>query len=128
MVFLFGVAAGYLLSLILPSDVNLKNRMRLKKIEKILTDPEEQERIKDVFNEKTAEAAASFSMAKAQLAHNLNTFKLELDQISKEKYLKAVKDAVDYVAETQELPRRQITALQRYLEKDYDRIKAALNA
>lgn len=126
MVFLTGLAAGYVASLLIPKDVQLRNRNRLMKMKKVLTDPDEQERIMDIFKDRTDEAVTSFQMAKDRLARNLSEMQNKFSDISKDKYIEAVEDALDYVAEYQELPTPQFNALKKYLEGDFRRIKSSL--
>ncbi len=125
-IFLSGLAAGYALSMFIPEKFKNESKARLRQIKAAITNPDERAKIADIFKDQKDEAAASYYMAKGRLAKKLHHLEEEYGEISKDKYLEAIEDAVDYTNEYQEIPTPQLNALKKYLQNDFKRFIAAL--
>jgi hypothetical protein len=127
--FAIGILAGWAASLLMsPEDkakANKAIKVKAKKLKEILTDKKEQQRIKDIFTKKTAEAERIYGSAKEMVITNLAEIKGQLDDIDTQKYKTAVKNAVAQIDKTHQLPKDQLEKLKEYLESDYKKITTA---
>ncbi len=131
--FLMGVSVGLVASWLLPdktlSGSKKKTRAAFNYLKEVLTDTDEQERIKDIFKENTQEAADAYRAAREALMSNLSQVKDTWSKIDKDKYMEIIEDTMDEIREKQSLPLSQMNKLRRYFEADYkfiqDKIKKA---
>jgi gas vesicle protein len=130
---LVGAAVGYAASLFLSPDTKLKHRRNLEakagELKKLLTDPEEQERVRDIFKENTDSAQEKYRRAKFAVISRLSQMRGAIQDIDKQKYARAVEKALDDLREDGELPKTQLDRLKKYLIEDFQKIKSnvALN-
>jgi len=127
-----GAAAGYIASLFVPEETKQKHKRQLttkaEDLDRILRDPQERERVKEIFKKNSQEVTDTFNSVKSELAVNLATLKGSLTQIDKRKYTQAVDQAMNFASEQQQLPSAQLKRLRDYLLADYDRIKKDFQA
>lgn len=126
LVFLSGIAAGYALSMMVPEKFKSESRAKIRQLKEAITNPDERQRIAEIFKDQKEEAVASYYMVKGRLAKNLHSVREEFGEISKDKYIDAIQDAIEYASEYQEIPTPQINALKKYLQNDFERFTAAL--
>lgn len=123
MVFVAGLAAGYVASWFLPEDVKTRQRKMARKkadeLKSILTDPDERERVKDIFKERTQEAMGSYQQARETLMANLSSMRGSWEDINKDKYMEVVNQTIEEIRDNQALPMRQLNKLKQYFEADY---------
>lgn len=122
-IFLAGLTAGYIASWFMPEDWKFKQRKVVRKkiseLQAIMTDPEERERIKDIFKEKTEEALDQYQEARSILMKNLADIKGSWQDIDKDKYLEVVGNTIDEIRDNQALPMKQLQKMRQYFEADY---------
>ena len=132
MIFLAGLAAGYIASWFLPEDMKSKQRKMAKKkmeaLKTILTDPEERERIIDIFKERTDEALSQYQNARQMLMENLSEVKGSWQDIDKDKYMEVVANTIEQIRDDQSLPLRQLNKLKQYFEADYKLIQSKVKS
>ncbi|MGI5841153.1 MAG: hypothetical protein ACOX6N_02990 [Patescibacteria group bacterium] len=125
--FLAGAATGWLVSIFMPEDTRnkVKNEIEDKTsyLKKVMTDPEERERIKDVFSEKTQNTKEKLEDVKNDIANRLAALKGGAQDIDKRKYMRAVQDSIEDMREGNILPEDELNRLRDYLEGDYERIR-----
>lgn len=130
---LVGAAVGYAASLFLSPDTKLKHRQNIEQktdeLKKLLTDKEEQERVKEIFKESSSAAQEKYRRAKFSVISTLSQMRGAIQDIDKQKYTYAVERAVEELKEHGELPKAQLDRLKRYLIEDFQKIKSnvALN-
>lgn len=126
-----GILLGYVASLFIPDSIKNKNKKQIEakavKLKAILTDPEERQRIKEIFNDQSEKARAMYADAKDTLVTNLVALKGSLRDINKQKYLDAVNATITQLRSEKNLPAAQLTRLKEYLQTDYERVRAELN-
>ncbi len=124
--FLAGAATGWLISLFMPDETRskVKNEIEDKAsyLKKAMTDPDERERIKEIFSEKTHDASDKIKEVKDDVAKRLSALRGGVEEIDKRKYLQAVRESVDDMRRGELLPEDELGKLQDYLERDYERI------
>ncbi len=130
---LVGAAVGYAASLFLSPETKLKHRQNIKtktdELKKLLTDKEEQKRVKDIFKENSEAAQERYRRAKFTVISTLSQMRGTIQDIDKQKYTYAVEKALEDLKENGELPKTQLDRLKRYLIEDFQKIKSnvALN-
>jgi succinate dehydrogenase/fumarate reductase flavoprotein subunit len=122
-----GAAIGYITSLFVSQETRVASRkeieMRMKQLEKIMKDPDERQRIKEVFKDQTDEAMSAYHDTRDAVMYNIAQVTTPLEKISKQKYVDAVRDAISDLANRHELPSTQLRKLRAYLESDYNYLK-----
>jgi gas vesicle protein len=125
--FIVGAAVGYITSLFVTPETKQKSKeeveKRLNQLQKIMKDPEERQRIQEVFQSRTDEAVSAYHDARDAVMYNVAQITTPLEKISKQKYVQAVRDAINDIAQRQELPTTQMRKLRSYLESDYEYLK-----
>jgi hypothetical protein len=127
---LLGAALGYAASLFLSPETRAKHRVELERksreLKDILTDPDERERIREIFEENTDQAHTMYTHTKARLVTFLAGIRGGLQEIDKQKYVQAVDKALTELKKDGELPKKQLDRLRKYLTEDYQKIKDAV--
>lgn len=124
---LTGLAIGAGVALLLPD--NWKRSVRRKgeevadQVGALLTDPEERERIAEIFQEKTKNAQTIYNDARTKLAEVLESTGEAIESIDKRKYRKAVSDTMAYIREQHKVPKESLARLRTYLENDLSRLR-----
>jgi len=125
--FLVGVAAGWLASLLIPNDARRELRRTAKDKARALkaafTDPEERERIKEIFTDKTADAREKYLDVKSALIEKFSALRESFGDIDKRKYGQIIRETLDELRREKKLASDQISKLQDYLEHDYQKIR-----
>lgn len=131
MIFLAGAAAGYAVSLFMPNSMKREQKEMLeektRELQEILSDPEQQAKIKEIFSKNTRKAQDIYGAAKDAVILNLARLDGSLSSIDKNKYMEAVKEAVGQVKDEHSVPSDQLKKLAHYLERDFDLFKANLS-
>lgn len=122
-----GIAIGLGLSMLLTPEQREKARKKVQagaqELRKLLTDPAERERIRDIFGDVTAESRQKYMAVKDQLITTLGDLKDGWQDIDKQKYFYLVGDIIDDVRTEQKLTVRQLNKLRKYLEDDYSKLR-----
>lgn len=122
-----GVAIGFGLSMLLSPEQKSKAKHKLQsgaeELKKLMTDPAERDRIKDVFGDMTADSRRKYAEIKDSVVSSLQDVKDGWQSIDKDKYLALVNDSLDELRTEQKLTVRQLNKLRKYLESDYQRLK-----
>lgn len=111
-----GVAAGWLLRKFFQEKYNETHPLSPPQSEKEL--------VTAVFGEYTAEARDYYQEVQAEISRNLRQMKENLEDIDTDKYRELVNEAIENVDHNNELPRRQIDKLRRYLMDDFDQVRS----
>ncbi len=125
--FLVGAVTGWLISLFMPDETRKKVKDEIEEktnyLKRVMTDPDERERIKEIFSEKTQDAGEKIQQVKEDVIKRLSALKGGVEKIDRDKYFQAVKDSIDDMRRGGVLPKDELQKLSDYLERDYDRIR-----
>lgn len=125
--FLVGAVTGWLISLFMPDETRKKVKDEIEEktnyLKRVMTDPDERERIKEIFSEKTQDAGEKIQQVKEDVIKRLSALKGGVEKIDRDKYFQAVKDSIDDMRRGEVLPKDELQKLSDYLERDYDRIR-----
>lgn len=131
LVFALGAAAGYIATLFLSDSTKLKHKKVMKDkardLERIMKDPNERQRVIDVFKEYSDESASYYRQAKENLVSGLASLKGGVTDIDKKKYQRVLDDIIEDFKQTKKIPTKQLDRLRTTLEADYVRIKEHMN-
>lgn len=129
MTFLSGIAVGVAISVLIPpkvkEDAQHTVEEKAAQLKKLLTDPEERARIKDIFGEVTADTRHKYADVKDSLVSSLASMKGGWDQIDKQKYLYLISDMMEELKSEKTLTLRQIAKLKNYLQDDYTKLNSS---
>lgn len=124
---IIGAVLGYLIGLFIPDKARKKQKQELtnksEELKRRLTDPKEREKIQAIFQENSQKATDTYRQAKKYLVTHLSELKGAVSEIDKDKYIKAVKKAIDQIKTDQQVPTKQLAVLKDYLEKDFALLK-----
>ena len=128
---LLGAVAGFALSLLIPNSTKEKNKKLLKakaeQITKVLTDPDERQRIKEVFQEKTKETTDTYHDIKASVAEKISLLRVSLNSLDKQKYSDTISKTLNRFRDDGRITTHQLKKLKGYLESDFSKIKSDLS-
>jgi gas vesicle protein len=130
---LVGAAVGYAATLLLSPETKEKHKQTIKQkseeLKKLLTDKEEQERVKEIFRENTDATQQKYRQIKTNLVGLLAQTRGAIQDIDKQKYTYAVEKALEELRTEGTMPKAQLERLKRYLIQDFQKIKSnvALN-
>lgn len=121
--FVAGVAAGWLAGIFTTEQTKDKVRGKAKQLKNLLRDPQEQAKVKAIFNEVTEDTMRKYNHAKDRLITGLNELKVSVDQIDKQKYTDVVNEVIQEMKQEKDIAAKQLTQLQKYLEEDFNLLR-----
>lgn len=115
--FLCGAATGYIASLFVPSETKHQQKEKIE---------ETAERVKDIFDENTAEMRAKYHAIREEFIAGLSRLKGTVSAIDKAKYQEVLDEVLKKIKSREKLPKGQIDKLRHYLSQDFQIIKQSL--
>lgn len=121
---LLGAAAGYAASLFISEKTRDKHKATLEakfnQVKEFINDPKEQERLKELFEEKTKGAAKTYEAIRTQVAGKLEDASKTWQKIDKDKYTKVIEKSLDQLKSEHKLSVPQLAKLKKYLVSDFE--------
>jgi hypothetical protein len=126
--FIGGLAAGWIISLFMSTEIKTKSRKLIEadinKLRDLLQNSQEQDRIRTIFKEKTDQAATTYAQIKDKLIVSLANLKESLEEIDHKKYVHVVNQVLNDYQKQGQITGDQLKKLASYLESDYKLLKA----
>lgn len=121
--FLLGAAAGWLVSVLMPERMKNKAKDEIRDkadlVKRIATDPQERQRVMDIFNQKTDQAMKQYRRARETLSEKVSNVKGAIAGIDEGKYKDAVGQTVESLRNEGGFTEEQLKKIKNYFESDY---------
>lgn len=121
LLFIGGVAAGYLAKKMVDSEGFKKKRAEVMKA---LGEAVDKDRIKKVFGDTKEEMVASYQTAKSKLVDGVSKTKGAIGELDKGKYQGIVNEVVESLKNTGKYTAEQLKLLKDYFMDDFSKIKS----
>lgn len=123
-----GVAAGWLISLFMSTEIKTKTKKAIQKdaekLKDILTNQENRERVAAIFDDVTQKTTNTYKTAQSKLISGLTSLKYSLEEIDKDKYQQVVNQIIKDLQDNEQINLKQAKKLKTYLVADFELIKS----
>lgn len=128
---IFGVISGAIAGLLLAPKTGKKIRKDLSKaateIRSRLDETDVKTVVSDIFDDLSEKSLDIFNEAMDTLSTKLSEISDKWQTIDKEKYTGVVKEVVDKVKDTHQMPEKTLLKLRKFLENDFEKLSKPKN-